>query len=101
MADLPDPEFYTRSTAVIDLCNSQLTNVPEDRVAASAAYAAARFSVWATANKALTSKELEGVRQQALDTFTAGYRQMLEYHFDDYVKNYNTYYAAVPRTVIR
>ncbi len=101
MADLPDPEFYTRSKAVIDLCNSQISNASDERVAASAAYAAARYSVWATANKALTPKELEGVRQKAIETFTAGYRQMLEYHFDDYVKNYDTYYAAVPRTVTR
>lgn len=101
MTDQSDPNFYNRTSEVLNLCNKQLSDATDERIAASTAYIAARFSVWATANKALSATELENVRKQAIDTFANGYRQMLEFHFDDYVKNYNSYYNVKPGTFVR
>ncbi len=92
MSEPGDPDFYTRSKAIINLCNEQLSAAKDDRIAASAAFAAARFSVWSTANRTVTKEELVRVKQQAIETFVKGFEQMLEYHFHDYVENFDTYY---------
>lgn len=98
-----DPEFYNRYSEALNLFNKQMqdTSYPAHHIAASAAYAAARYAIWATANTTLSVGDLETRRQHAIDTFTQGYRDMLEEHFNEFVRNYNEYYQHKPGVITR
>ncbi len=98
-----DPEFFNRYSESLNLFNKQMqdSGLPGHNIAASAAYAAARYAIWATANTTISPGDLETRRQHAIDTFTQGYRDMLEEHFNDFVANYNSYYQHKPGAITR
>ncbi|MFT4076538.1 MAG: DUF3144 domain-containing protein [Asticcacaulis sp.] len=97
-----DPEFKNRSNAVIDFFNEQMqkSGLPPHFTAASGAYAAARFAVWAAARNTVSVDELKTRRQHVIDTFAEGHRQMLEEHFDEYVNNYDQYFQQKPGVIL-
>ncbi len=97
-----DPKFDRRVESIIQLCNAQLAGEPQaNMVAASAAFAAARFGVWVTANMTQTAPEFAAMRQEAVARMTEGFRQMLEQHYDEVVQNYDGYLSATPGVVTR
>ncbi len=99
----PNEAFSKRYNDNVALFNAQMqeSGLPPHVIAASAAYATARFSVWATATSTLTATELESRRQYAIDTFLDGFRQMLNEHFDDFTQNYSTHFQHKPGVVTR
>ena len=97
-----DPTFNARVDALIDLCNAQTAKQPTPiLVATSAAFATARFAVWATASKTLTVAELQERRQGSIQAYTEGFRQMLEQHYDEMIDNYDRYLNRQPGAVTR
>jgi len=101
MTEFNDTSFDERVAANVNLFNEQRNSVPPHNVAASAAFAAARYTVWATAAQMASGSDLAARRQEALDTFANGYRQMLEEHLDDFIANYNTYFQPQPGVITR
>ena len=88
----PDPKFDRRVESIIQLCNAQLAGEPQaNMVAASAAFAAARFGVWVTANMSMTAPEFLAMRKDTVAAMTEGFRQMLEQHYDEVAQNYDSY----------
>lgn len=91
MLRLTDERFDERVAAHINLSNSQLAKDEPHKVAMSALYAAARFNIWLFARNNASGAEMFTRRQEAMDTFTAEFQQMLSEHFDDYAKNHRQY----------
>ena len=97
-----DPKFDRRVEAIIQLCNAQMAGEPQtNMVATSAAFAAARFAVWVTANMTMTEAEFQAMRKDTVANMTEGFRQMLEQHYDEVAQNYDTYLNHQPGVVTR
>lgn len=98
----PESRFDRRVEANIQLFNAQMAGEPEiNMVATSAAAAAARFAVWVTANMTMTEAEFQAMRKDTVASMTEGFRQMLEHHYDEVAKNYDTYLPSKPGVVTR
>lgn len=93
--------FFERSKAVIELCNQQLAQARDIEVAASAAYGAARFSLWSMGRTTLTRREFEARKAEAIASFTKGFGEMLEEQYQDLLDNYDTYFPQKPGVVTR
>ncbi len=99
---IPDPKFDRRVEANIQLYNAQMAGEPQaNMVAASAAFAAARFGVWVTANMTMTQPEFVAMRKDTVAAMTEGFRQMLEQHYDEVAQNYDTYLPPKPGVATR
>lgn len=97
-----DSQFNKRVDAFIDLCNTQMNEFPQPTmVATSATYAAAQFTVWVVANTTLTAAEFKARREATIDAFSAGYRALLEQHYDDLAQNYDKYLNHKPGVTTR
>ena len=88
-------DFFKRADDIIAVANDQLKTDRSDRVAASTAFGAARFAVWAVCATATQQGEIAQRREQFLENFVTGYRQMLIDNFNDHEKNFDTYHPAV------
>ena len=99
MSTSDDPGFPDRYNAVLNLLNEQAvaTGLPVGHIATSAAFAVARFSVWSMTGGAKTAEDLEKHRQTIVEAFMKTYREMIDEHYDDFVRNFDTY--ARPQAV--
>ena len=88
-------DFFKRADDVIAVANEHLKTSRSERVAASTAFGAARFAVWAVCTTTTQQAEVAQRREQFLENFVKGYRQMLIDNFDDHEKNFDTYHAAI------
>ena len=96
MAESDDQmDFFKRADDVIAVANEQLTVSRSDRVAASTAFAAARFAVWAVCTTATDPAQVAQRREQFLENFITGYRQMLIDNFNDHETNFDTYHPVL------
>ena len=88
-----DEKFYERADAYIALANTHINNekARPALVNNSLLYASARFSAWITAASFTNAEDMIADRKNAIAFFTNKFQEMLEEHFDDYAKNYNTY----------
>jgi hypothetical protein len=91
MAEELDDAFYERADAHIHLSNDQLDGASRDMVNASMLFAAARFSAWVSASGHASGAAMEQNREQTIDYFMTGFRQMLEANLDAYIKNFDAY----------
>ena len=91
MAEQQDPTFFERADAHIALSNEQLRTKEGPRVAASTAFAAARFNAWMCANINGTPERMAARRDEAEKGFVEEYRRMFLDSYDDYTNNWNRY----------
>lgn len=91
MANQPDEKFYDRADAHIHLSNDQLKDASREMVNASMLFAAARFSAWISATGFDSSEAMAAKRQETVDYFLDGFRQMLEGNLDAYIRNFDAY----------
>jgi len=103
MTDTPanDPRFGERFEAVIALANSQMTKDSATAVATTTAYASARLAAWAVLVNTDSAAQMDERKTQAFDSFMAGYRAMLEEHWDEFRRNYDQYRPAMPGVITR
>jgi hypothetical protein len=96
MAETEDPTlFFNRADEIIQVANRQHATTRADRVSASTAFAAARFSVWAVCGTTSDASQIAARREQFLEGFVQGYRQMLIDNFTDHESNFETYHPVL------
>jgi len=86
-----DDQFYARADAHIHTANEQLDGDNRGKVSASMMYATARFNAWISACTSETGDELQSAKPDIVEYFVGQYREMLEEHLDDYVRNFDKY----------
>jgi hypothetical protein len=91
MADQLDDKFYERADAHIHLSNDQLDAASGQMVNASMIFATARFNAWTSASGFDSGEAMAARREETIEYFVAGYRQMLEGNIDAYIKNFDDY----------
>lgn len=91
MADQLDDKFYARADAHIHLANEQAEDATHEMVNASMLFAAARFSAFMSARGFDTGEAMAAKRDQTIEYFVGGFRQMLEGNLDAYIKNFDSY----------
>jgi len=91
MSDQPDDAFYQRADAHIHLANDHAADAPHEMVSASLLFAAARYSAFISARGFSSGESMAAKRQETIDYFVAGFRQMLEGNLDAYIKNFGAY----------
>ena len=91
MADELDDKFYERADAHIHLSNDQLGDASREMVNASMVFASARFSAWISAGGFASGEAMAAKREETIEYFVAGFRQMLEGNLDAYIKNFDAY----------
>lgn len=91
MADQFDDKFYERADAHIHLSNEHLDGAPPSMVNASMIYATARFNAWLSASGFRSGEAMKAKRDETVEYFVAGYRQMLEANLDEYATNFDAY----------
>jgi hypothetical protein len=91
MADPFDDAFYARADAHIHLSNDQLDGAPREMVNASMLFASARFCAWMSAGGFKDGDAMAAKRDETIEYFVAGFRQMLEGNMDAYIRNFDAY----------
>jgi len=88
-----DETFYKRADEHIALANKHINNEHIKPVDAndSLLYAASRFNTWIVAASFNNSEDFKNDKENAIAYFTDAFKSMLEEHYDDYAKNYDTY----------
>src|SRR5262245_56572147 len=90
----PDDKFYDRADAFIRMANDQIggkDGASADMVNASMIFATARFNAWMSATGFNTGAAMAAKREETVEYFVAGYRQMLEGNLDAYIRNFDDY----------
>jgi hypothetical protein len=95
MATQFDEHFYARADAHIHLSNDQ-KNDPKvgaapEMVNASMMFASARFCAWLSATGFGSGTAMGEGKKEISDYFVEGFRQMLDAHLDDYVRNFDAF----------
>ena len=91
MQSSKDNDFYNRADAHIMLANEQMTKAGQIPTNMSFMYSVARFNAWVVASGFKTSDEMQHAKAGALDYFLNKYKQMLDEHLDDYIRNFDAY----------
>ena len=91
MAEQLDDAFYERADAHIHLSNDQAEEASREMVNASMLFAAARFSAFISAGGFASGEAMASKRDETIEYFVSGFRQMLEGNVDAYIKNFDTY----------
>ena len=91
MADIFDDAFYKRADAHIALANEEVAEVSHEMVNASMMFASARFSAFLSARGFKSGEAMAAQRDETVEYFVAGFRQMLEGNLDAYIKNFDAY----------
>lgn len=91
MAEQLDDAFYNRADAHIHLANDQADEASHEMVNASLLFAAARFSAFTSARGFSSGQAMGSKRDETIEYFVAGFRQMLEGNLDAYIKNFDAY----------
>ena len=91
MADIFDDAFYKRADAHIALANEEVAEASHEMVNASMMFASARFSAFLSARGFKSGEAMAAQRDETVEYFMAGFRQMLEGNLDAYIKNFDAY----------
>lgn len=94
MADPFDDAFYKRADAHIALANEAAEDTSHEAVNASMMFASARFSAFLSARGFKSGEAMAAKRDETVEYFTAGFRQMFEGNLDAYIKNFDAYMNA-------
>jgi hypothetical protein len=87
----PDPKFFERADAHIQLSNTQLTGASRGEVNASMMFGMARYNAWVAAFGYESAAVMTEKRAETIDYFCDQFRIMLEDNYDDYMKNFDRY----------
>lgn len=91
MAELFDDAFYKRADAHIHLANEETGEASHEAVNASMMFASARFCAFLSARGFKSGQAMGEKREETVDYFVAGFRQMLEGNLDAYINNFEAY----------
>lgn len=91
MADIFDDAFYKRADAHIHLANEEVGEASHEAVNASMMFASARFSAFLSARGFKSGEAMKAKRDETVEYFVAGFRQMFEGNLDAYIKNFDSY----------
>jgi hypothetical protein len=91
--NIPDPAFWQRVDAIVDLANNQINPAHPNDVGASAMYAVARFNAFILAKTTGSPENMKTEKERALEYFTSQFRLMLESNLDDFTVNFEKYMA--------
>lgn len=95
--NIPDPAFWERLNAVINLVNDQCSSAAPNDVGSSTLYAAARFNAFILAKTTGSAENMKLERERALEYFTGQFRLMLESNLDDFTENFVDYMKPTPK----
>jgi hypothetical protein len=95
--NIPDPAFWERLNAVINLVNDQCSAAAPNDVGSSTLYAAARFNAFILAKTTGSAENMKLERERALEYFTGQFRLMLESNLDDFTENFVDYMKPTPK----
>lgn len=87
----PDPAFWQRVDAVVNLANNQIDPAHPNDVGASSMYAVARFNAFILAKTTGSPENMKAEKARALDYFSSQFRLMLESNLDDFTENFEKY----------
>ena len=87
----PDPEFWNRVNALINLANDQCDSADPNAVGASTMYAAARFNAFILARITGSSQNMKLEKERALEYYTDQFRKMMMDNLDDFAENFEKY----------
>lgn len=87
----PDPHFFDRADAHINLSNDQMKDQTPGKVSSSMMYGCARFNAWWAACFYTSGEDFASDRQEHIDYYVEQYRNMLEENLKDYADNFNSY----------
>jgi hypothetical protein len=87
----PDPEFWNRVNALINLSNDQCDSADPSVVGASTMYAATRFNAFIVARATGNSQNMKLEKERALEYFTDQFRKMMTDNLDDFAENFEKY----------
>ncbi len=91
MAELFDDAFYQRADAHIALANEETEAASHEAVNASMMFASARFCAFLSARGFASGEAMGAKRDETIEYFVAGFRQMLEGNLDAYIRNFEAY----------
>jgi Protein of unknown function (DUF3144) len=91
MPNHPDPSFFQRADAHINLSNEQLSQDIHGRVSASMLYATARFCTSLSARGYQTGADMAAHRAESIDYFVREFLLALEENMAEYIKNFESY----------
>lgn len=91
MAEPFDDAFYARADAHINLSNAQTGEAPREMVNASMLFASARFCAWLSAGGYESGLAMAAKKEEIVEYFVDGFRQMLEGNLDAYIRNFDAY----------
>ncbi|RYF37185.1 MAG: DUF3144 domain-containing protein [Cytophagaceae bacterium] len=89
----PDPAFWQRVDAIVNVANNQINPAHPNDVGASAMYAVARFNAFILAKTTGSPENMKAEKERALDYFTGQFRLMLDANLDDFTVNFEKYMA--------
>lgn len=95
--NIPDPAFWERLNAVINLVNDQCSTAAPNDVGSSTLYAAARFNAFILAKTTGSAENMKRERERALEYFSGQFRLMLESNLDDFTENFVDYMKPTPK----
>lgn len=95
--NIPDPAFWQRVDAIVDLANNQINPAHPNDVGASAMYAVARFNAFILAKTTGSPENMKTEKERALEYFTSQFRLMLESNLDDFTVNFEKYMQPQPK----
>jgi len=87
----PDPKFWDRANAIINLANEQCDSTDPSEVGASTLYATARFNAFLVAQSTGNADNMKLEKERALDYFTEQFRNMVAANLDDFIANYDNF----------
>jgi hypothetical protein len=90
----PDPAFWNRVNALINLSNDQCDTADPSAVGASTLYAATRFNAFIVARATGSPENMKIEKERALEYFTDQFRKMMVENLDDFAENFEKYIGA-------
>jgi hypothetical protein len=87
----PDPKFWDRANAIINLANDQCDSSDPSEVGASTLYATARFNAFLVAKSTGNADNMKLEKERALDYFTEQFRNMMASNLDDFIANFDNF----------
>jgi hypothetical protein len=90
----PDPEFWNRVNALINLSNDQCDVADPSAVGASTLYASTRFNAFIVARATGSSQNMKMEKERALEYFTDQFRKMMTENLDDFAENFDNYIGS-------
>jgi hypothetical protein len=89
--NVPDPAYWHRVDAVVNLSNEQCGAVDPNEVGASTLFAAARFNAFILAKTTGSAANMTIERNEALDYYTGQFRKMMAANLEDFIQNFDKY----------